>query len=136
MHVNPYVHFNGNCEAAFRFYSKCLGAKIEAMMFFEGTPAAQQVPSEWKRKVLHARLSFGDDILLASDAPPGRYSTPQGFSVSIDLKDLKEAERIFREMSVGGKITMPIQETFWAARFAMFTDQFGVPWIVNCEKTA
>ena len=136
MQVNPYVHFNGNCEAAFRFYVKCLGAKIEAMMPFEGTPAAQHVPAEWKNKVLHASLSFGNDVLLGSDAPPGRYSAPQGFSVSINLKDVSEAERIFQELSANGKMTMPLQETFWAARFAMFTDQYGIPWTINCEKAA
>jgi len=136
MELNPYLHFNGQCEAAFKFYEKSLGAKIEAMMSHEGTPAETQVPADWRKKILHARLNLNGNVLMASDAPPGRYQPPQGFSVSINVKDPAEAERIYNALSDHGKIAMPIQETFWAARFAMFTDQFGIPWMINCEKAA
>jgi len=136
MELNPYLHFNGQCEAAFKFYEKSLGAKIEAMMSHEGTPAETQVPADWRKKILHARLNLNGNVLMASDAPPGHYQPPQGFSVSINVKDPAEAERIYNALSDHGKIAMPIQETFWAARFAMFTDQFGIPWMINCEKAA
>jgi PhnB protein len=134
MQLNPYLLFNGQCEAAFKFYAKCLGAKIEAMMTHEGTPAACQVPSEWVKKIMHARLSVGGTLLMASDAPPGRYEKPQGFSVSLLVKSADEAERVFKALSDNGTITMPMTETFWATRFGMLVDQFGIAWMVNCEK--
>lgn len=103
------------------------------MMTHAGTPAEAQTPPEWRDKILHARMTVGNNVLMASDAPPGHYQAPQGFSVSLNLKDAAEADRIFAAMSKNGKVTMPIQKTFWATRFAMFTDSFGVPWMINCE---
>jgi PhnB protein len=136
MQLNPYLTFNGQCEAAFKFYEKCLGGKIEAMMTHAGTPAEQHVPSEWRNKILHARLSVGDQVLMASDAPPDRYEKPQGFSVSLNIDKPSEADRIFRALSENGSVQMPLQQTFWAARFGMCVVRFGTPWMVNCEKAA
>lgn len=134
MQLNPYLLFNGDCEAAFKFYEKRLSGRIESMLTHAGTPAEKQVPAEWRNKILHARMLVGDNVLMGSDAPPGRYETPKGFSVSIQLKDTKEGERIFRELAEGGQVTMPFEETFWAARFGMVVDRFGIPWMVNCER--
>jgi PhnB protein len=128
--------FNGDCEAAFELYAKVLGGKIEAMMTHEGTPAAGQVPAEWRKKILHARMSVEGQVLLASDAPPGRYDAPKGYSVSVQLNNPVEAERIFHALAENGQVRMPIQETFWAARFGMCVDRFGIPWMINCEKPA
>jgi PhnB protein len=136
MELSPYLFFNGQCEAAFKFYEKTLGGKIVAMMPHEGSPAAGQVPSEWRNKILHARLVVGDQALMGSDAPPDRYEKPQGFSVSIGIKDPAQADRIFHALAEKGTVLMPIQETFWAARFGMLVDQFGTPWMINCEKAA
>jgi PhnB protein len=136
MQLNPYLNFNGQCEAAFKFYEKSLGGKIEAMFTHAGTPAEQQTPPEWRDKILHARLTIGDNILMASDAPPDCYEEPKGFSVSLQINDPKEAERIFYALAENGKVQMAIQETFWAARFGMLVDQFGIPWMINCEKAA
>jgi PhnB protein len=133
MQLNPYLLFTGQCEEAFKFYEKLLGGKIEAMMAHEGTPAEKGVPPEWRKKILHARLAVGDQVLMASDAPPGRQQQPQGFSVSITLKDPAEAERIYHGLAEGATVTMPIQQTFWAKRFGMLTDRFGIPWMINCE---
>lgn len=83
MKLNPYLLFDGQCEAAFKFYERVLGGKIEAMMPHEGTPVAAQVPPEWRKKILHARLIVGDDVLMGSDAPPDRYEAMKGFSVTI-----------------------------------------------------
>jgi uncharacterized glyoxalase superfamily protein PhnB len=85
MQIQPYLFFNGDCEAAFNFYERCLGGKIEAMLTHAGTPAEQQVPSEWRSKILHARLAVGDAVLIASDAPPGHYQKPQGFETLASL---------------------------------------------------
>ncbi|HLQ25622.1 MAG TPA: VOC family protein [Acidiferrobacterales bacterium] len=136
MQLNPYLFFNGQCEAAFKFYERVLGGKIEAMLTHAGTPAEAQVPAEWRDKILHARLNVGGEVLMASDAPPGRYEEPKGFSVSLQMKDPAEAERIFHALAENGTVRMPIQKTFWAARFGMLVDRFGIPWMINCEQAA
>ena len=134
MNLNPYLHFKGQCEEAFKFYEKCLGAKIEVMIPFEGTPAAEQAPAEWRKKIMHARLMLNGQALMGSDPPPAYYQKPEGFSVAINVKDAGEAERIFASLSVNAMtIKMPIQQTFWAVRFGMLVDRFGIPWMVNCE---
>jgi len=134
MQLNPYLFFNGQCEAAFKFYAQVLGGKIDGMLTHAGTPAEQQVPAEWRDKIMHARLIVGDQVLMASDAPPDHYEKPTGFSVSIQIKDKAEAERIFNALAEGGKVQMPFGQTFWAAGFGMCVDRFGIPWMVNCEK--
>ncbi len=136
MQMNPYLFFSGQCEAAFKFYEKCLGGKIEAMLTHVGTPAEGQVPAEWRNKILHARLAVGKDVLMGSDAPPGRQERPQGFSVSFAVSDPAEAERIFHALAENGSVRMPIQKTFWAERFGMLVDRFGIPWMINCEPPA
>jgi PhnB protein len=136
MQLNPYLTFNGQCEAAFKFYEECLGAKIEAMMPHEGTPVADQVPAEWRDKILHARLNVDGEVIMGSDAPPEHYEQPKGFSVSLQIKSPADAERIFHALAKNGAVRMPIQQTFWAARFGMLIDQFGIPWMINCEQAA
>lgn len=133
MQLNPYLLFNGNCAEAFKFYEQTLGGKIEAIMPYSGSPAAEQVPAEWRDKVLHASMTIGDQHLMASDAPPGRYDRAQGFSISISLNDRAKAEQIFNGLAEGGKIGMPFEKTFWASGFGMCVDKFGIPWMVNCE---
>jgi PhnB protein len=133
MRVNPYLLFNGRCQEAFTFYAECLGGKIEAMLPHAGTPAEGHVPPEWREKIMHARLSLGEDVIMGSDAPPGHFEQPKGFSVTIQLTDPVEADRIFRRLSDGATVTMPIQQTFWATRFGMLVDRFGTPWMVNCQ---
>jgi PhnB protein len=130
--LNPHLHFKGQCETAFKFYERFLGGKIEAMMAHEGTPAEAQVPAEWRSKILHARLVVGENVLMGSDAPPDHYQEPKGFSVSLGVTDPGEAERVFKALSENGRVQMPIQQTFWATRFGMLVDQFGIPWMVNC----
>ena len=134
MQFNSYLLFNGDCEEAFKTYEKIFGGKIEALLTHEGTPASCQVPPEWQKKILHARINIGNAVLMASDAPPGRYSKPAGFSVDIGLTDIKEAERIFTALSENATVTMALGETFWAHRFGMLTDRFGIPWMVNVER--
>ena len=83
MQVNPYLLFNGQCEAAFKFYERCPGGKIEAMLNHEQSPEAEKVPPEWRKRIMHARLVVGDKVLMGSDAPPDLYEQPKGFSVSL-----------------------------------------------------
>ena len=136
MQLNPYLSFNGQCEAAFKFYQQCLGGNIQTIMTWGESPMADQVPSEWRDKIIHATLIVGDTALLGSDAPPDRYEEPKGFSVTIQINDPAEADRIFQALTEDGTVTMPIQQTFWAARFGMCVDRFGIPWMVNCGQAA
>ena len=134
--VNAYLVFNGECEAAFKFYERCLGGKIEMSMTHGDSPMSEQVPAEWRSKIMHARMTVGGTVLMGSDAPPDHYREPQGFSLSIGTKDPAEAERMFNELAAGGKVQMPLEKTFWAAKFGMVVDRFGIPWMINCEQPA
>jgi PhnB protein len=130
MQVNPYLYYNGNCEAAFKFYEKELGAKIEAMLTHEGAPPEMPTPPEWKKKIMHARMSIDGEAIMASDAPPDHFRQPQGFSVSLSVDDPAEAERKFKALSKGGSVNMPFAKTFFSKGFGMCVDQFGIPWMV------
>jgi PhnB protein len=136
MQINPYLYFNGKCEEAFRFYELILNGKIEFIMRYDESPMADKTPPELSKYVTHATLRFGNSVVMGADAPAQRYTKPQGFSVSINLTHVSEAERIFKELSAGGTVVMPLEKTFWAERFGMFTDRFGTPWMINCPQAA
>ena len=136
MQLNAYLSFNGNCEEAFKFYEKALGAKIDGMMTHAASPMASQTPANWQNKIMHARLTVNGQVLMGSDVPSDRYQLPKGVSIALHVKKAEEAERIFQTLSVDAKVDMPLQETFWALRFGMLRDRFGIPWMINCEKAA
>ncbi len=136
MQLNPYLTFDGRCEEAFKFYEKVLGGQIKAMMRYEGTPSAKHVPLEWHNKIMHALLEVDGKALMGSDAWPQHYTEPKGLSVSLSIDKVADAERIFAALAGIGKVGMPLQQTFWAARFGMVTDGFGIPWMINCERDA
>ena len=134
MKLNPYLMFNGNCEAAFKFYDRCRGGKIVAMMTHKEAPSAEHIPDQWQDKIMHVCLDLGDRFLMGSDSPPGYFEVPQGFYVQISVAEPAEAERIFHALAENGKVRMPIAQTFWSVRFGMLIDQFGTPWMLNCEQ--
>lgn len=137
MRLSTYLFFNGNCEEAFRHYEKVLGGKIIAMMPHEGTPAEAQTAPEWQKKILHACLEIDGQMLMASDAPPAHSGGPmQSVAVSVNVPTVEEAERIFKDLSDGATVTMPIEETFWSPRFGMLTDRFGTHWMVGADMPA
>ncbi len=136
MKLNTYLSFNDECEAAFKFYEQCLGGKIDSMMTYGDSPMAEQTPPEKLDKIMHVSLIVGDTVLMGSDAPPQMFEKPQGFSVSLVFDDAVEAERIFNALAENGTVQMPLQETFWAARFGMVVDRFGTPWMINCDLPA
>ena len=136
MDLNTYLGFDGNCAAAFKFYEKVLGGKILMMMSYGDMPGCAEMPADTKTKIAHMRMQLGDKLLMGSDAPHGRYEKPAGFNVNISVYDPAQADRLFAALSENGTVAMPIQETFWAARFGMLVDLFGTPWMINCEKTA
>ena len=133
MNINPYLSFNGDCEEAFRFYEQTFGGRIDSLMKYEGSPMSDWVPPEWGDKVMHVHLNLGSQGLMGADSHPDNYQRPQGMSVTINLNDVAQSERIFNALAEGGNITMPLQQTFWATRFGMVTDRFGTPWLINCE---
>lgn len=139
MKLNPYLMFNGQCEEAFKFYEQCLGGKITAMMTYGESPESsmtEQMSDEWRNKIMHAGLMIDNQELMGSDSPPNYHETPQGFSVTINLEDPENAERIFNALADQGTVRMPFQQTFWAYRFGMLVDRFGIPWMINCDQPA
>jgi PhnB protein len=134
MELNPYLNFNGQCAEAFRFYEQCFGGKILMMQTHGETPAKDHVPPDWHDKVMHARMTVGEQVLMGSDAPPDRYSPPTGISVAINVASPAEGERIFKQLAEGGTVTMPFEKTFWSSGFGMLVDRFGIPWMVNSAE--
>jgi len=131
----PYLNFNGTCAEAFQFYGKAVGRGEPQLMTFAQTGMSEGLSAAEQQMIMHARLDLGDGAeLYGSDAPGGRFQAPQGFAVSLVIESADEADRVFAALSEGGTVTMPIQETFWALRFGMLTDRFGIPWMVDCEK--
>ena len=135
MQVNPYLSFNGQCEAAFKCYEQCLGGQLGAIFRYAGTPLADQVPADWQDKVMHTSLTVGGQVLNGGDVAPDRYEEPKGFSFSIHIKSTADGERIFHELAQDGRVVVPLEKTFWAARFGMLIDRFGIPWLLNCERS-
>jgi PhnB protein len=136
MQLIPHLHFDGQCEAAFKFYAQCLGGKIVTMATYGETPMADQVPPEWRDKIIHASLMVEGQVLMGCDTPPGRYDKPKGFCVTLGFKESAEAEPIFKALAKDGTVSMPLQKTFWSVGFGMLVDQFGIPWMINCEHPA
>jgi PhnB protein len=131
MEIAPYLIFNGNCAEAFKFYAQCLGGKIGMMQTYGESPAKEHVPAAVHNRVIHVRMTVGNEPLMGSDAPSEQFEKPQGTSVSITVPTAAEAERIFKALSDGGTVTMPFAKTFWSAGFGMTVDRFGTPWMVN-----
>jgi PhnB protein len=133
MQINPYLSFKGDCEAAFTFYEQCLGGQLGAIFRYAGTSLVDQVPAGWQDKVMHGSVTVGEQVLMGADVAPNGYEAPKGFSLSIQIQSTTEAERIFRELGKDGTVVIPLEKTFWAARFGMLVDRFGIPWQINCE---
>jgi len=138
MKLTPHVSlsFNGQCEAAFRLYERCMNGAISFMLTWGDSPMAAEVPPDWRSKIYHATLKVGDTVITGGDPAPDRYEQPKGFSVILQLDDPPTAERIFHALAENARVEMPLQETFWANRFAVLTDRFGIPWTINCENPA
>jgi PhnB protein len=135
MQLTTFLTFNGECEAAFKFYEQCLDGRIEFIMPYESRATDYPVSPEWQKKILHATLKVAGHVLMGADVQPGQYQKPQGFAMTLNLSDPKDADRIFNALAAEGKVQMPLQETFWAGRFGVLVDRFGIPWTINCERT-
>lgn len=128
--ISTYLHYNGNCEAAFKFYEKELGAKIDMLMRYADAPPEMPSSPAFKDKIMHGQISIGGDVVMGSDAPSDRFQRPQGFSVSLSVVDPAEAERKFKALSAGGNVIMPFGKTFFSKGFGICNDRFGIPWMV------
>jgi len=134
--INPYLTFNGNCDEAFAFYTSVFGGQFLTLSKFKDMPPIEghELPESAKEKIMHVSLPISKEtILMGSDANPlmGRVTTGQNVSLSVTAESKNEADRIFTRLSEGGKITMPIADTFWGAYFGMLVDKFGIIWMVN-----
>lgn len=134
MKLYTYLNYGGNCKQAFRFYEEHLGAKITMMMTHGEQPNPSAVSPDWKDAILHARLHIGETELLGADVPPERFQPMRSAYLSLLAGSNEEAERIFIVLSDGGEIFMPMQETFFASRFAMLRDKFGTSWMILHER--
>lgn len=131
--IVPYLNFNGTAEEAFNFYKEILDGEIFMLQRFSDVPN-MDVPDDYKNKVLHVNGKFAGTHLMASDCPPG-VSVKQGdnISLSINCTAADEVDRVHSKLAEGGKITMPVEDTFWGARFGMVTDRFGINWMLNFD---
>jgi PhnB protein len=128
--ITTYLTFDGNTREAMTFYAKCLGATLHLQSFKD---AKVDVPKGHEHRIMHARLERGSAVLMASDAPPGQFTQGNNFFVCVDCESTPESEQLFKVLGEGGKVMMPLQDTFWGAWFGMLTDRFGVQWMFNYE---
>ncbi|HYE88758.1 MAG TPA: VOC family protein [Vicinamibacterales bacterium] len=133
MQMNPYVSFKGDCAEAFQYYAEHLGGKTGELFKYGGSPMAAQAPAGWDNKIMHGDITIGGTRLMGADVAPDQYEAPRGVSLSLNLTDEAEADRMFAALSDGGRVIMPIEQTFWAKRFGVVTDRFGLQWLINCE---
>jgi PhnB protein len=131
----PYLGFDGKCAEAMRFYEKVLGGTIKVMMSGAQSPMAEQIPKEFADRILNAQLELpGGALLFAGDAPSHvPYEGIKGVSIVLNFDTVEEAESIFNRLAEGGRVTMPFSPTFWAVKFGMLVDKYGVAWIINGE---
>ena len=135
MEITPYLSFKGDCETAFTLYARCLGGEMGPLFRYAGSPMADQAPAGWQNKIMHGSVKIGQLVLMGADMVSDQYQEPKGFSISVQIASTADAERIFGCLAEGGRVMMPLEKTFWAARFGMLVDRFGIPWQLNCEGT-
>jgi PhnB protein len=136
MQLIAYLNFNGNCRAAFDFYREVFKGEITMRMTYGDSPMRDQVPADGHDQIMHSQLEADGAILMGADGPPPHTPAGHGTRISIQVDTPEEAERIYAALSAGGEVQMPLQETFWAHRWAAFSDRFGKPWMINCMKAA
>ena len=131
--LNAYISFNGNCAEAMQFYETALDGRLEAMMKNSQSPIASQLPPGSADLVMHAKLVLDNGVLMAGDAMAGCsvYEGMKGFSLALTYDDASQARDVFARLAEGGKVTMPMESSFWADAFGMLVDRFGTPWIIN-----
>lgn len=136
MKLYTYLNYGGNCRQAFEFYAEHLGGKITMLTTHGEQPDQSRVAPDWKNAVLHARIEMGDTVVLGADIPPDRFQPMRSAYLTLMLDSVGEAERLYALLGEGGQIFMPMEETFFARRFAMLRDRFGTSWMLLHERAA
>jgi PhnB protein len=132
--LNPYINFSGQCREALEFYKKCFNGKIETISTFEEAPGATD--EKYKQNIMHSEFRAEGIFFMATDGMPGQNAVSGDcISLTIQLTDEQEQARIFDALSQGGKITQPLEDTFWGAKFGMLVDRYGINWMLNCSKS-
>jgi len=136
--INPYLNFSGTCEEAFNFYKSVFGSEFLDFQRFKDVPDEAKLPDDEGEKIMHVSLPIGNNaLLMGSDRPAsmGQVTSGDNVHVSIQSDNDEETEKLFYGLAAGGQVTMPLQETFWGARFGMLTDKFGIQWMVNQDNS-
>ncbi len=132
MELKPYLIFQGNAEAAMNFYIACFQAEIVGINRYDNAP--MEIPENYTNKILHAEIKIGSQSMLFCDILPDRpFVQGSNFSMSVDIPQVMEMDKVFNQLAVNGKVEMPLQDTFWGARFGILIDQFGIRWMLNCD---
>ena len=133
--VQPYIFFDGKCEEALEFYKGAIGAKVDMMMRFKEAPDQSQMQPNTGEKVMHAAFHVGTTQVLASDGHCAGKPSFQGFGLALNAKNDAEAEKLFAAVGNGGQVLQPLTKTFFASKFGMVTDKFGIMWMVMAENS-
>jgi PhnB protein len=131
MQVQPYLFFDGRCQEALDFYGRALGAEVTMVMRYKDSPDPSMTPPGAAEKVMHASFRVGDSMVAASDGSCEGRASFQGFALSLTIATAAEAERLFTALADGGKVQMPLTQTFFSPRFGMVADRFGVSWMIH-----
>jgi PhnB protein len=134
MKLTTHLNFGGNCAEALRYYEEHLGAKIIFSMTYDQMPEPKHIPPGCEHGILHSTIQIGVSTLMACDAPPDRFQPIRSSYLGLTVDSSEEAERIFAALSAGGEVSMPLAETFFAHRFGMLRDKFGVLWEIIHES--
>jgi PhnB protein len=134
MRLNTYLNYGGNCAEAFRFYEEHLGGRVGMMMKHGDMPDPSKVQPEMKDAVLHGQITIGDSMIMASDVPADRFKPMRSVYLALNVASDADAERVFKILAEGGEVYMPLQETFFASRFAQLRDRFGTSWMIIHER--
>jgi PhnB protein len=132
--INPYINFDGNCEEAFKFYKSVFGGEFTDLNRYNEMPNASELSAAEANRIMHVALPIGGDtVLMGSDSPPGMGEASIGSNIQISIQTTNDAEtdRLYNGLSANGQITMPLDKTFWGARFGMWVDKFGIQWMIN-----
>lgn len=133
MKLIPYLAFNGQCEEALTFYRDCLNGQIERTLYYgKDQDIGMEIPDHVVGQVMHMALRIGDDAIMGSDHMEP-VSKDGNITLNIEFSRVEELESVFNALSTGGEVTMPLQNTFWNARFGTLTDKFGTKWTLNCH---
>jgi PhnB protein len=134
MRIEPYIFFEGCAEQAAHFYQATLGAEIIALLRYSEAPDPTMCPVDDPEKVMHMNLRIGDSVVMGSDGNCSGEARFQGFALTLNAKDVNEAEKLFGLLADGGQVQMPLEETFFSPAFGMLADRFGVPWMIHVES--